>query len=47
MNMDRREFLKKAGLGAAVLGIGACAPRVLGDDDAKSRAVPDGKMASH
>ena len=45
--MDRREFLKKAGLGAAVLGIGACAPRVLGDDDAKSRAVPDGKMASH
>lgn len=47
MNMDRREFLKKAGLGAAVLGIGACAPRVLGDDDAKSRAVPDGKIVSH
>lgn len=43
--MDRREFLKKAGVGAAALGVGACAPGSLkGGSDNKETTSPSGTM---
>lgn len=49
--MDRREFIKKAGIGAAALGAVACAPKATGiaaETDTKSTAGNlDGKMAQN
>ena len=46
--MDRREFLKKAGVGAAALGVGACAPGSLkGGSDSRETKSAQGNMASN
>ncbi len=45
--MDRREFLKTAGLGAAAAGLVACAPRVLGDDSESSSVELKGTVPQH
>ena len=46
--MDRREFLKKAGVGAAALGVGACAPGSLkGGSDSGETKSAQGNMASN
>lgn len=44
--MDRRDFLKSAGLGAAALGIAACAPKTASSNGNPS-AQADGKMPQH
>ena len=47
--MDRRDFLKKAGLGAAALGLAACAPKTEGSafEDNSSTNLPEGEMTQH
>ncbi len=46
--MDRREFLKTAGLGAAAAGLVACAPKVLKEDSvADNSAEIQGTMPQH
>lgn len=46
--MDRREFLKTAGLGAAAAGLAACAPKTLTEEKAAtSDKGLDGKMPQH
>ncbi len=45
--MDRREFLKTAGLGAAAAGLVACAPKVLGDSTSDSSTELKGTVPQH
>lgn len=45
--MDRREFLKKAGVGAAALGVGACAPGSLKGGSDNNETKSSGTMASN
>ncbi len=46
--MDRREFLKTAGLGAAAAGIIACAPKTLKEDSGKTAAEElEGTVPQH
>lgn len=47
--MDRRDFLKKAGLGAAALGLAACAPKTEGSafEDNSNTNLPEGEMPRH
>ena len=46
--MDRREFLKTAGLGAAAAGLAACAPKTLVEESgAKTDKGLDGTMPQH
>lgn len=46
--MDRREFLKTAGLGAAAAGIMACAPKTLKEDSGKTAAEElEGTVPQH
>lgn len=48
--MDRRDFLKTAGIGATTLGVAACAPKaVLGDKVSDTTGKPDlnGTMPQH
>lgn len=44
--MDRREFIKTAGLGAAAIGVAACAPKVL-EDSSSEKSLPEGSMPQH
>ena len=45
--MDRREFLKKAGVGAAAFGVGACAPGSLKGGSDNNETKSSGTMASN
>ena len=42
--MDRREFLKSAGLGAAAIGVAACAPGAVKKTEATSNKDLHGSM---
>lgn len=47
--MDRRDFLKTAGLGTAAIGVAACAPKSTetGNASQKQSVLPEGTMPQH
>ena len=47
--MDRRDFIKTAGVGAAALGVAACAPKTITHVSAETTHAgdPEGKMPEH
>lgn len=46
--MDRRDFLKTAGLGAAAIGVAACAPKSMETRTSQQQsALPEGTMPQH